>query len=214
MGSTSFILDCDGVILDSNNLKLSVVREVLLEMHEIFPKNKIKEAVTDFQNNFGKSRYWHVKNMEKLIPGSKKGFSERFVTRYSEILKPKYLQSNLCKGVENFLMTTSNQKFVVSGSNEEELREVFRKKDLQKYFMKILGSPKTKSENIAAIIEGFKGDFIYIGDSVEDFKASEENNIEFIFLKQYSLVPQKLMKLSMIKGFKVCESWSQFSHNG
>ena len=60
----TLILDCDGVILDSNLLKVEVVRKVLLEMPQMFPNNKVEAAVESFKSNFGKSRYWHVENMQ------------------------------------------------------------------------------------------------------------------------------------------------------
>ena len=41
----TLILDCDGVILDSNLLKVEVVRKVLLEMPQMFPNNKVEAAV-------------------------------------------------------------------------------------------------------------------------------------------------------------------------
>lgn len=47
--SISYILDCDGVILDSNNLKIEVAEEVLLNMSKTFPVKKVSEALESFK---------------------------------------------------------------------------------------------------------------------------------------------------------------------
>lgn len=53
-----YIFDCDGVILDSNHLKIEAMKNAL-EAH--FSAQDLTEACVDyFRHNFGKSRFHHV----------------------------------------------------------------------------------------------------------------------------------------------------------
>ncbi len=210
----TLILDCDGVILDSNLLKVEVVRKVLLEMPQMFPNNKVEAAVESFKCNFGKSRYWHVENMQNYLNKPCMNFKDKFLSDYVNALKKSYSRASLCDGIEVFLKNNKLQKYIVSGSDQDELRKVLKSKNLDKYFVKIFGSPTSKSDNISSIKKIVNGELIFFGDSFEDLKASEQNQIEFIFYKPYSLVKSNLEEVSRQKGYRVLESWRSFSFDG
>ena len=61
------IFDCDGVILDSNNLKIKAMEAALLKSN--FPKNKIKKSIKFFNDNFGMSRFYHVDYFVEVLNG-------------------------------------------------------------------------------------------------------------------------------------------------
>lgn len=54
-----YIFDCDGVILNSNALKIVAMKEALLALS--FSAGKVAECVEYFSKNFGKSRFHHIK---------------------------------------------------------------------------------------------------------------------------------------------------------
>ncbi len=192
MSSNVYIYDCDGVILDSNHLKVEIVDEVLRSMQEIFPNDKIAIALESFKNNFGKSRYWHIQKFAELVENSKESFKQHFLEKYSQHLKARYHLASVCTGVENILQKSTSDKYIVSGSDQHELREVL-KKEARYFFLDILGSPyqsqKTFSLFCAKVI-AIKN--FFIGDSFQDMYAAQENNIEFIFYKPYSMVANSL----------------------
>lgn len=180
--SISYILDCDGVILDSNNLKIEVAEEVLLNMSKTFPVKKVSEALESFKKNFGRSRYWHVKQFKNFIEKPAENFEQLFLDNYASKLGDRYHSADLCEGVLDFLRSCKSDKYIVSGSDQAELISVFKKKKLNKFFIKILGSPKSKVENIQLIVKKSSKKFIFIGDSFEDMKAAQANNINFFFI--------------------------------
>ena len=55
---SQYIFDCDGVILDSNQLKIEAMALTLNEIG--IEENIVKECINYFSNNFGKSRFHHV----------------------------------------------------------------------------------------------------------------------------------------------------------
>lgn len=205
--SISYILDCDGVILDSNNLKIEAVEEVLLDMPKIFPNEKIPEALESFKKNFGKSRYWHVDQFKSLIYEPVANFEKLFLHGYVTKLSDRYHLAPLCEGVLDFLRDCKSDKYVVSGSDQIELNSVFTKKKINNFFIKILGSPITKAQNINSIVRRSNTKFIFIGDSFEDMKASQINNIDFFFYKPYSLVTDELEAEARKMNYYIFEDW-------
>jgi phosphoglycolate phosphatase-like HAD superfamily hydrolase len=213
MSSNVYIYDCDGVILDSNHLKVEIVDEVLRSMQEIFPNDKIAIALESFKNNFGKSRYWHIQKFAELVENSKESFKQHFLEKYSQHLKARYHLASVCTGVENILQKSTSDKYIVSGSDQHELREVLKKKKLDIFFLDILGSPLSKSENIQSILRKSNSDkkFFFIGDSFQDMYAAQENNIEFIFYKPYSMVANSLELQAKTNKYCILNSWRDFN---
>jgi phosphoglycolate phosphatase-like HAD superfamily hydrolase len=79
-------------------------------------------------------------------------------------------------------------KYVISGGNQDEVRDVFRVKGLERYFTGIFGSPEDK---ITIIHDKLKSKdiqlpAIFIGDSRYDYEVAVENNFAFVFMSQYS----------------------------
>jgi phosphoglycolate phosphatase-like HAD superfamily hydrolase len=205
----SYILDCDGVILDSNNLKIEVAKEVLLNLSDIFPSEKVPEAIESFKKNFGKSRYWHVRQFKNLIHKPVANFEKLFLESYATTLGKKYHLTPLCDGVLDFLRECKSDKYVVSGSDQAELNSVFKKQKINKFFKKILGSPISKAQNINSIVRSSNAKFIFIGDSFEDMKASKLNNIDFFFYKPYSLVRDELEAEARRMNYHIFEDWKE-----
>jgi HAD superfamily hydrolase (TIGR01549 family) len=75
--------------------------------------------------------------------------------------------------------------FVASGSNEEELKEIFKIREINKYFISIYGSPKKKSDIVKEIVKKYPNS-IMIGDANSDMNAAKEVKIDFIFMRDYS----------------------------
>ena len=86
---------------------------------------------------------------------------------------------------------------MISASDERELIEIFKKRQLIDYFTKILGSPLNKIDNIKKLnISQEYNKTIFFGDSLSDYKAAIFFNLDFVYVKKYSLwnVPDELKK--------------------
>ena len=74
---------------------------------------------------------------------------------------------------------------ISSATPLNELINICKKRKIFSYFKSINGYPRTKKEHIKFIIEKNNlniKEIVYIGDSVNDFKAAKFFNINFILL--------------------------------
>ena len=180
----TIILDCDGVIFDSNYLKIDAFKDALVG----FDEKLIKIFINYFKNNFGTSRYHLVRVfIEEVL---KQKFNEKLyneiLKKYSENCVILYEKSEITKNFIEFIEKNKDKKlYVASGSDQEELRIVFKKRNLEKYFIDIFGSPIKKSEIVKSILST-NNNVIMIGDAISDMLAAKDSNIDFIFMSDYS----------------------------
>lgn len=193
----NFMFDCDGVILDSNNLKTDTFNEVLKDETKEIREQFIKYHLL----NTGVSRYEKFTNFFKDIKKQKNYEDDLSILlkNFSDLLIKNLSTCQVTKKAREFLeKIKSNNKnvYMVSASDENELIHVLRKRNLDIYFDHILGSPRNKIENINLLkkIFSFKGKSVFFGDSKSDFLASQHNQFEFIYMKRYSLwtVPDEI----------------------
>jgi len=205
------IFDCDGVILDSNNMKIKAMRSALKT--SCYPAELIKTAVDAFLNNFGKSRQYHCQYFVETLLGlhGKKSsdLQAKILTHYSQAVEDEYLDVPITNGFLPLLHSLQNKHlYVASGSEEEQLIRVLKKRQLSRYFKGIFGSPEKKSINVKNIISQHPKDkALLIGDSVADYTAAINNHIDFIFYSPYSNVKDKMLAMSKTHHFKVIHSF-------
>lgn len=206
----TYIFDCDGVILDSNQLKIQAMKEALLEY--LGEHKKLDECLKYFKKNFGTSRFNHVNvfiNEILVIPDKEKANAyNKILSCYSHQCKLLYLMAELTPGVLEFIQSLSGSKYIASGSEQSELIEVFSKRSLDIYFDGIYGSPESKSSLVSKIIKEKPCEAIMFGDAISDMNAAIDNNIDFIAYLPYSNVSEELFLESENRGFSVLNSWS------
>lgn len=207
-----YIFDCDGVILDSNQLKISAMKQALLSVTN--DPDTIENCINYFKNNFGKSRFHHVEYfLSNLISHplyEKASWKEKILESYSEQCVSLYLSSNITDNFVTFLNSLNGQFYVASGSEQEELRSTFKSKGLDHFFNNIFGSPTSKSDIIKNILSNEESsNAVMFGDSVSDFEAAKDNDIDFIFYAPYSNVQDTMISLSKIEGFPIIYDYSQ-----
>jgi phosphoglycolate phosphatase-like HAD superfamily hydrolase len=208
-----YVFDCDGVILDSNSLKVGAMKRVLHGFQR-FSVTEIDQCVRSFAENFGKSRFFHIRyfvdNILFLPQGEADQYYEILLEQYSAACKQLYLAADIAPGFIEFITGLEGDKYVASGSAQDELRWVFEQRSLDDYFKEIYGSPTPKQEIVANIVNDHSGKkLVLIGDSVSDFNASVENNVQFVYYSKFSLVNRKMMGLADVHGFPVLNDFQQ-----
>lgn len=207
-----YIFDCDGVILNSNQLKIDAMHNALSAL--ITDSVKVKACVDYFRVNFGCSRFHHVDIfIEQFLLLERNNVTEikqAILEAYSTQCKLLYLRAELTPGFIHFITKLKGQKFIASGSEQQELREVFNARGLDIYFDGIYGSPTKKSELVAKILElSISNNAILFGDAVTDFEAAKVNNIDFIGYLPYSNVKEKLTYLIAENDSNAINKWSE-----
>lgn len=206
----TIILDCDGVILDSNVVKIDAMK-LALENH--ISQQETEVCLAFFRANFGRSRFFHVDHfVEKLIKtkDSKEQLKQSILTDFTEICSQNYGKSPITSGfIENIACLRKNM-YVASGSEQNELRKVLGIKGLNKLFLGIFGSPETKANIVASVLSGARADSaVLIGDSLADIEAAEKNNIDFIGYTPYSNTPIELINECTERKYPILNSWDE-----
>jgi HAD superfamily hydrolase (TIGR01549 family) len=183
------IFDCDGVLLDTNFLKCQAFGQAVEE----YPKKIVDDFVEHCKRTFGVSRY--IKFKEFFIDFAKEPFQE---DKYNEMLKKYatncsniYQNAKITPGCINLLeeLSSLNKKlYVASGSDEKELIDNFKNRELDKYFSKIYGSPRAKTECAAEIMrDNLNKKIVFIGDAISDMMTSKELGIDFIYASKFTV---------------------------
>ena len=195
------IFDCDGIIFDTTHLKLEAFQETLSE----FDTKHIEEFTNYFKENFGRSRFSHARYfIENILNKSfQVDLYNKIIEDFSSRCKKIYDNAELCAGVVEILEKTKDKyKYVASGSNQSELRMVFKNRGIGKYFMSVYGSPIEKNKLVKDICSEHKNKkILMIGDSEADLEASENSNINFLFISRYS-VDKKMIELAKKEKFE------------
>ena len=201
------IFDCDGVILDSNALKSQAFEQTLQRQGIEAPI--ISEFLTYHHTHGGISRY---KKFEELMQRWLNNWPneqvyQQLLSDYSSLCVQLYQQSVYTRGalaLIQHLHKAGKKLYVASGSDEQELRQVFAQKDLAQYFEAIYGSPKTKSEIVADLVNHHaESRCLMIGDAISDLKAAQQAGISFRGMLGYSDNPDNLREQTENSGYPI-----------
>lgn len=210
-----YIFDCDGVILDSNQLKIDAMESTL---HGVgFAEAEISQCINYFRENFGKSRFHHVRVfVEQYLQPSKAidklKLEESIIKHFSKQCQNLYQSAKVTPCFLETLSGLEGGKYIASGSAQDELRRVFRERDFTKYFHGIFGSPVSKSENISHILTLENTlNAVMVGDAMSDLNAAIQNDIDFIAYTPYSNTPERLISEARSNGFKVINTWKELT---
>ena len=176
------ILDFDGVILESVDVKTRAFRELFS-----FTPQHVDEIVNFHVQNGGMSRFDKFRYFYKNIikePLSDEQY-DFLCDRFSELVFDGVLKSTFVSGAENFLkhFSAKTSLFVVSATPASELTEIVRQRGLLDYFNDIYGSPRTKHECIEEILTNMncpKENAIFVGDALNDYKAAKKAGVRFV----------------------------------
>jgi len=197
----NILFDFDGVILDS-----MPIREFgFSEIFQSYKKEDVAKLLVFHNQNGGWSRFVKIRYFyenilnQNILDSEVQIYAEKFsqIMR-KELVNKKYLISETVQFLD--WAESKYNLHIVSGSEDKELNYLCEKLDVAKYFQTISGSPTKKIILVQNILEKFrykKSETILIGDSINDFEASKENNIKF-----YGFNNLELNKFSYIHKFQ------------
>jgi len=182
---TTFFWDFDGVILDSNSVREYGFKKVL----ENFEEKQVNQLLDFHRKNGGLSRYvkfrfFYEEVLKQAVTAEKidelaASFSEIMM---EELIKPKYLIKEAVVFIEQH--ATKIPMYIVSGSDQTELRFLCEKLSLSDHFKGIYGSPIPKIQLVKTILEEnatiIPAQSCLIGDSHNDWEAAQVNKLDFI----------------------------------
>ena len=186
----TIVFDCDGVILNSNFIKTEAY---FITAKNFGATNSQAKALVEYHMRLGGiSRYhkfdWYVR--EVLQQKSSPRLIKNLLSSFSYELKSNLMTCDIAEGLSELRAATENSKWmIVSGGDQEEIRELFTKRNLIHFFDGgVYGSPENKDSLLAK--EKTKGnlifDALFIGDSIYDYKAAKKAGLDFLFLTNWT----------------------------
>ncbi len=184
-----FFFDCDGIIFDVNPAKSAAFDYAVAD----YPANARRALVEYHQQTGGISRYAKLRrfftemcpvdDVDAAVAKALERFGD-FSRRAYDELEPREEALELAAAVG-----AAERGYVVSGSDESELRGVFDAKGIADRFAEILGSPTDKPTHLRAVMA--KRDVsprqaLFIGDGRGDFDCADELGVWFVFLAEMS----------------------------
>jgi len=201
----AIIFDFDGVLAESMNVKT----EAFAKLFEKFGSEIVEKVVKHHIENGGISRYKKIRYYYSEYLNKKLDEEEvnKIAKDFSKLVLERVIKSAWVPGAKEFLDKNFKKIdfFVASGTPQEELNLIIEKRNMNKYFKKVYGTPKTKPEIIKKIIRENKYDckkIIFIGDTLSDCKDAEKTKIIFlgrVTTKDNSFFPEEVITFENFK---------------
>jgi HAD superfamily hydrolase (TIGR01549 family) len=176
--------DFDGVIMNSNTVRDRGFEAVLKD----YPQTEVEALMAFHRENGGLSRYVKFRYFFEDI--RRESITEAEVNiwadKFSKIMMQTLIKTDLLiEETVDFIKANVPKytMYIVSGSDQTELRKICKSLDIAKYFKSIHGSPTPKNNLVADLLEENsydKSTCLLIGDSKNDFEAAQVNGIHFM----------------------------------
>lgn len=206
----TFVFDCDGVVLDSNVVKTEAYFRVAKKLGATDAQ---AQALVDYHVKLGGiSRYhkfeWYLS--EVLHQPVTEAALETLLDGFAKELEAGLMACEIAKGLAELRAKTADANWLIlSGGDQEEIRALFAKrteeskKTLASLFDGgLFGSPDNKDTVLAREIanDNIKRPALFLGDSKYDHEAAVRAGMDFVFLSDWTEVPdwQEYCKLHKI----------------
>lgn len=195
----TIVFDCDGVVLDSNIVKTEAYFRTAKNLGATDAQ---AQALVDYHVKLGGiSRYHKFDYYLKEI--LKKQATEQAIQdlldEFGRELEVGLMECAIADGLLDLKKKTPNSNWLIlSGGDQQELRALFDKRTLENgqklselFDGGIFGSPDNKDEVLAR--EKANGNIkfpsLFLGDSKYDYEAANRAEMDFIFLSDWTEVP-------------------------
>lgn len=183
----TLVFDCDGVVLNSNHAKSEAFRMAALP----YGIKEAEEFVNWHRSNGGVSRYEKFKYFLKvMVPGRQGPNFEEMLSCYAKEVWEQLCTCEVAQGLDLLRSATEHANwFIVSGGDQEELRNLFKIRGIGRYFNGgIFGSPDKKIDILNREIAAGNIRFpaIFFGDSALDYQAASLAGLDFVFVSDWT----------------------------
>ncbi len=179
----ALFFDFDGVILDSAPVKTSG----FVSLFKKYDTAIVDKVVSYHNAHGGISRVDKIQYAHDTIIGKPLTEMELdlWANNFSTLVLDKMMTTPWIKGAKSFLENQGNNLliFVISGTPEEELKQIIEKRGMSPYFNEILGSPVKKPSHIKMLLNKYKltpSQCVFIGDALTDYHAAQQTGLHFI----------------------------------
>ncbi|MBF0203598.1 MAG: HAD family hydrolase [Desulfamplus sp.] len=184
MALQAVFFDFDGVILDSVHVKTKAFAILFSSYGPEIEKQVIEYHLAHGGiSRFEKFRYYY----EELLhtPVSEEQIL-KLGDQFSELALQGVLEAPFIEGALESLKELHQKRipaFVVSGTPEEELKHIIRKRNIDLWFKEVHGSPRLKHEIVLDIQTRYNLELsacLFVGDAMTDYNAAAITGTDFL----------------------------------
>ena len=183
------VFDCDGVILQSNTLKSNAFGDVL----KAYDPDDVATFVSWHKATGGVSRFYKFAHFFRDVQKHRdwEVLTEDACQAFGDVVSAGLKVCETVPGFDALVEQLANAGVpmaVNTGGAEEEVREVFALRGMDKEIGIIFGSPTTKSKNMEKLRDlglATPG-CAYLGDSKLDFELACDFDLAFYFVSHES----------------------------
>ncbi|NOU25531.1 MAG: HAD family hydrolase [Methylotenera sp.] len=188
----TIVFDCDGVVLDSNIVKTEAYFRTAKNLGAT---DEQAQSLVDYHVRLGGiSRYHKFEYYlsEILHQAVTKEAVQALLNEFSRELEVGLMACEVAEGLDVLRQATPQANWMIlSGGDQQEIRELFAKRKLAHFFDGgLFGSPDNKDTVLAR--EKAKGNLrfpaLFIGDSKYDHEAAIRAGLDFVFLSDWTEV--------------------------
>ena len=193
------ILDFDGVLVPSNEIKTGAFRTVFSE----FPKH-VETMMQFHQENVSISRVEKFCHLIRVCLGRKDDpvLLDRLLKSFSREVSGKIAACSATQGSIEFLEEFSSRipLYLTSVTPMEELSWILEKRRLKKYFRDFFGDPPVSKKGAVRMVAEQEGcpasEMVLVGDSLGDWQAACDAGTAFIGYDSGLPLPVEAVKFS------------------
>jgi beta-phosphoglucomutase-like phosphatase (HAD superfamily) len=180
----AFIFDFDGVIVDSLGIKAEAFTQLFQDLGpQVMEKVKAYHLSHGGVSRYEKFKYYYRQFRKREITPQESAALDK---QYSDLVVRRVIGAQAMAGVMEFLsLIKAKGKFccVVSATPQDEIRHIVEKRKMSGFFNEVVGSPKSKKDNVGLILERNNlaaPKTVYFGDAKSDYEAAGYYGIDFI----------------------------------
>jgi len=186
----TIVFDCDGVVLDSNQLKIQAYFDTAIKFGAT--KQQAKELV-DYHvllggiSRYTKFEYFLREIMRQVVTDQA---MQQLFDDFGHEVERLLSDCEIAPGLAELRQATSDCRWlIVSGGDQVELGKIFQKRGIAHLFdAGIFGSPDNKDEILSRELDSglIVMPALFLGDSKYDHVASTRAGLDFIFLNDWT----------------------------
>lgn len=186
------MFDCDGVLLQSNQVKTDAIAEVFADLSESLRLT----CIDTFKRNFGQARDRHFHRFADLLNVAaemRATFVQQRSDRYRDLVALRYTRVPavpgalaLCEG----LHAAGRATCVITGGVASEAAAALSANGFGPLAQAVHGAPVGKAAHIMAQLAEHAispAQAVYLGDAPSDLEACIETGVPFIYVRDHAI---------------------------
>ena len=179
----AIVFDFDGTLVDSNEIK----SRAFGKLYKSYGEEIVRKVVDYHSQHEGISRFIKFKYWQEILLGQPytDELGEQLSLSYSGLVVDAVVQASFFDGAYEFLENhyQSSHLFVASGTPEPELREIVKRRKMDRFFQGVYGSPSTKKQILEHILKQNNLSperLLMVGDALSDWEGAKQTKVCFV----------------------------------